>query len=442
MADIRFPEGVKRGMGYWLNPTNIWASRRKFLRRDNSNTWRKVYLGTSLRDHPDRSMPFSELLDRDVTGEELTLLVLGDTGEGDWSQYSLLPLIRALEPDLMLLNGDVAYPAGRVEDYRRGFFEPYRGLGIPIWAVPGNHEYYSRLKGREFVDVFCTYRRSREWSEAGLPLVPQPGTYWEIREPGGEPGVVILGIDTGMAGDLDGHGRNHEPDAAQLDWLRSRLERAEAEGRPVVVLFHIPALVNEADKEKVHLHRLHEILATSPQVRLILTGHVHNHQHYTPETFRRYLEESQNVDPPALENTPHFIVSGLGGAFLARPEHQGTYPAETVYPSREQWQEHARMAEKLTENLGLARAAVGRIAGGISSSGRNQAADVDAARHLGLVMLKVGPRGTTVRQVLLDALPDLFDLPDSQIVRVDDPEPPVDPGKLKTVVEKYPAIEL
>ena len=77
--------------------------------------------------------------------------ILGDTGEGDTSQYALLPLLHAANPDLIIINGDVAYPAGELDDFVEGFFRPYTGFGIPIWATAGNHEYYSG------VDEWCDH---------------------------------------------------------------------------------------------------------------------------------------------------------------------------------------------------------------------------------------------------------------------------------------------
>jgi len=102
---------------------------------------------------PDRSAPFSTLVGSPLPAS-FRFLILGDTGEGDYSQYGTLPMIRAMRPSFVLINGDVAYPAGRNEDFERGFFTPYRGLNVPIWATPGNHEYYSTLKGAEFFGLF------------------------------------------------------------------------------------------------------------------------------------------------------------------------------------------------------------------------------------------------------------------------------------------------
>src|SRR5829696_4898866 len=143
-----------RGPGFWLNPINWVASRKKF-RRDHTVEWRQRYEHDSPA-APDRVTDFTELTGQQHLSEGFSFIILGDTGEGDKSQYALLPLIRALKPDFMVINGDLAYPAGSEDDFLEGFFQPYQNLGIPIWAVPGNHEYYSPQNGREFFDLFCT----------------------------------------------------------------------------------------------------------------------------------------------------------------------------------------------------------------------------------------------------------------------------------------------
>ena len=100
-----------RGPGFWLRPANL-ISNRTFLRTDNSNEWRYTY---GQPDPPDRSKSFSELLDPDKSiSTGFKFVILGDTGEGDKSQYSLLPLLNYFKPDFMVIIGDLANPAGRI----------------------------------------------------------------------------------------------------------------------------------------------------------------------------------------------------------------------------------------------------------------------------------------------------------------------------------------
>jgi hypothetical protein len=299
------PIASNRGPGFWLNPANLWAARRKF-RADYSNQWRDA-LQNSNAGVPTYSCPVDKLLSN--PSQDYRFIVLADSGEGDKSQYGLLPLIRVLAPDFMIINGDVAYPAGNIDDFTAGFFEPYRNLNIPIWATPGNHEYYSDQHGTEFYQTFCTWTWASRWSNYGLKLVPQPGMFWELRDDLAN--QIILGVDSGMAGNLDGGG--DQGDIEQHTWLTARLANAEARGRNVIVMFHIPGLVNGA-RAKVRLNRLHKTLFSFSCVRLVLTGHEHSFQQYSPQVFRSYVS---GATAPGKNTDPHYMVAGGGGAYLA-----------------------------------------------------------------------------------------------------------------------------
>src|SRR6185436_9354457 len=52
-----------------------------------------------------------------------------------------------------IICSDVIYPAGAVGDYRDKFYRPYRALGMPILAIPGNHDWYDGLHG--FMSQLC-----------------------------------------------------------------------------------------------------------------------------------------------------------------------------------------------------------------------------------------------------------------------------------------------
>ena len=432
MARLHNAEGlIRRRPFYWMRPQNLLAARRQ-LRRDYSNVWRYSFSSKPVRTNAERSMPFSTLLRPGKTPGGFSFLVLADTGEGDLSQYALVPLIRALAPDFMIINGDVAYPAGRAKDFRRGFFEPYSGLGIPIWATPGNHEYYSRSQGEIFHEIFCTDHRRQDWSDAGLRFEPQPGTYWELKQPQDgqqqtSPPLTVLAADTGKKGDLDGR-RNHPEDSEQHRWLEGRLRAAEAQNLNAIVLFHIPALVRRIHDDGTHLRRLHQIIASSPAVKLVLTGHIHNYQHYSPEVFGRYLAQQHGAPSPSA---PHSIVCGAGGAYMSSTLFdKNDYPVDTdkgLFPTREQYLKATGMSRFLR-----GRSLVGRIASAF--------ADRDKAGFLSMIQVKVDGDQTSVQPIFLKNYQDLFaGLPDGTAVRVDHPNPPEVQANLAQVQQTWPS---
>lgn len=107
-----------------------------------------------------------------VTGHKgaKSCLILGDPGEADGSQYAVIQPMLAVDEqrasEFMVVLSDVIYPAGDVNDYVNGFYEAYRDYRQPIFALPGNHDWYDGLNG--FMFHFCgaealpptSYRRS------------------------------------------------------------------------------------------------------------------------------------------------------------------------------------------------------------------------------------------------------------------------------------------
>ena len=414
-----FPSlGGVRGPGFWLNPVNWIASRKKF-RRDYTVKWRSAYERDS-PSTPDRVTDYRDLTGLQDLNAGFSFLILGDTGEGDKSQYGLLPLIRALRPDFMIINGDVAYPAGSANDFMAGFFQPYQNLHIPIWAVPGNHEYYSPDNGREFFDVFCTTKHSRLWQDNGLRFVPQPGTYWELSSP--DCPLVVLAMDSGMTAMLDPTQRwfglsSSEGDGAQLAWLERRLAVAEANQKKALVLFHIPSLVNLEKAKKPKLDRLHGVFGRyTATISAIVTAHEHGFQHYSPPEFARFISTSI---PPG----PNYFVSGSGGAFLSPVDFdlQGTpgqYSATRLFPNRQQWEHYANAAKKVTSLSMLAGSTLARVVSSLSGALNDQ----DVARYQSLLKIQVQPTATGALRAVMtpylqEKLEDLyFDQPQAEVI--------------------------
>ena len=51
-------------------------------------------------------------------------------------------------PDVkfLVLASDVIYPQGAMKDYEAKFYLPFKGFGKPIYAIPGNHDWYDALE--------------------------------------------------------------------------------------------------------------------------------------------------------------------------------------------------------------------------------------------------------------------------------------------------------
>jgi len=265
--------------------------------------------------------------------ERPRFLVAGDTGEADASQYATIqPLLDVHEgevewdperqpSDFMILLSDVIYPAGDVNDYINAFYIPLRRYGPPVYAIPGNHDWYDGLDG--FMYHFCAAeqrpsRRGRGhkllralWRRSSHPDREALDKYIAERHPLGEavqPGpyfaieladLILVAIDTGVTGELD---------AAQGRWLRE----ISARDKDKVLLTGKPIWCNGRHhpgrnvREDGTTGTVDEIVC-DPAHRYVaaIGGDTHNYQRYTVDCEGRPIE---------------YIVAGGGGAYLS-PTH-------------------------------------------------------------------------------------------------------------------------
>lgn len=301
----------------WLRPSVLLRSRNEILAQlfgDPSDEVRRRWMTVRRERGIDPDFRI-----KPEVGPEFSFLVIGDTGEGDASQYAVVPgLLKIGEGTAFaVLASDVIYPTGAGDEYEDKFFRPYQGYPAPIYAIPGNHDWYDGLGG--FMRVFCdepalkAERRGFSLSPAGLrgllwrepeaidearlararerraapgQRAVQPGPYWVIDLPG----LLLVGIDNGIRGGID---------REQGDWLR----RVSADPRPKVLVTGKPIY----DRNAYHPGPIEGGGTVDDIVRdpacnyvAVIGGDTHNYQRY-PVT----------VDGRVIQ----YIVSGGGGAF-------------------------------------------------------------------------------------------------------------------------------
>ena len=279
-------------------------------------------------------------------------LILGDPGEADGSQYAVIdPMLNVGSTDFMLVLSDVIYPAGDVNDYVNGFYVPFRDYRRPIYALPGNHDWYDGLNG--FMRAFCgaeplpptEYRRSsftagervasRLWRQASRPEITRLNYHRarrEVDEDGREPvqpapyfamdiaGVRLVGIDTGIAGHID---------AEQGEWL-ARVSRES--GVPKVLLTGKPIWVDGEYKPTPIEWEPGEIgtdgyetvddVVRDPRNRYVaaIGGDTHNYQRFTvtvEDERRNHLRHDGNAAVGHTLRRLEYIVSGGAGAYTS-----------------------------------------------------------------------------------------------------------------------------
>ncbi|GII80598.1 metallophosphoesterase [Sphaerisporangium rufum] len=307
----------RRGFS-WLSPKVLWRSRNEILAQlfgDPSDQVRRRWVAARRESGADPDFRI-----RPKVGEAYDFLVIGDTGEGDASQYAVVPgLLKIGEGTAFaVIASDVIYPTGAAGDYDDKFFRPYQDYPAPIYAVPGNHDWYDGLGG--FMRVFCdapalqAERQGFSLSPAGLrgllwrrpePIdedrlakagqrrarpgqrAVQPGPYWVMDLPG----LLLVGIDTGIRGTID---------AGQAAWLR----RVSADPRPKILITGKPIY----DRNEYHPCPIEgggtvDDIVRDPAHNYVaaIGGDTHNYQRYPVRVGDRVIQ---------------YIVSGGGGAFM------------------------------------------------------------------------------------------------------------------------------
>jgi hypothetical protein len=249
--------GRERRQFSWISPRPLWDSRNDKIARwlgDSTHHERMRWVEAQRRTGVDPNLPIRTY----VNDEKVAFMILGDPGEGDDSQYQVLRPLRATskDTDFTFIVSDVIYPAGDWHEYRAKFYWPYKGLPGPIYAIPGNHDWYDGLNG--FMMLLCgadpdlrpPFKASKSrfkrafrdivWREASEAQKDELETINEHRrEPSGQrlsyfaielKELVLVGIDTGIQSGID---------AEQGDWLRkiSRLPKDKIllTGKPLVV---------------------------------------------------------------------------------------------------------------------------------------------------------------------------------------------------------------
>ncbi|WP_235030044.1 metallophosphoesterase family protein [Nonomuraea solani] len=247
-------------------------------------------------------------------GGNFSFLLLGDTGEGDASQYAVVPAMLKLGEDtsFAVIASDVIYPTGSGNEYCDKFFRPYQDYDAPIYAIPGNHDWYDGLGG--FMRVFCDAEPLKPRPDRGLrgllwrkpetidevrlaearalrgkdtQQATQPGPYWMIESDS----LLVVGVDTGIRNVID---------KAQADWLR----RVSLDPRPKILVTGKPIYTGNAYKPSpLEGGGTIDDIVRDPAHRYVaaIGGDVHNYQRYPVKVGDRVIQ---------------YIVSGGAGAFM------------------------------------------------------------------------------------------------------------------------------
>lgn len=162
-------------------------------------------------DQPPFASPGTFDLPPAASGGALRVGVLGDWGTGEPEAIAVLDQLMLQRPDLIIHVGDTYY-AGTVDEQHTNFLEPINaararhGLNIPVYALPGNHDYYSG--GAAFYQMI-------QQLNAGVPNAStQFNSFWALVNDAWQ----LEGMDTGF----------HDSDLLHVGWDTTHLRTDEA----------------------------------------------------------------------------------------------------------------------------------------------------------------------------------------------------------------------
>lgn len=169
-------------------------------------------------------------------------------------------LTKALDPDAVLLLGDIAYNNGSNSNFAKNFLPSWQSVinSYPSFAIPGNHEYKTKnAKGyRNFVASYS---------------LPQTGNdLWWVKNLGS---YTLIGLDSegiGSGKKLNAKGKR------QMKFLTAAL--ASANGRPTIVTWHRPRFSSgeHGNQKDIGVKTLWNIVSADKDVKLVLWAHDHD----------------------------------------------------------------------------------------------------------------------------------------------------------------------
>lgn len=338
------------GMSWYFDTENWasgiwdkWAAQR-------ADVWRMAMINSSGEGTGPNAFKVNPAGMGDSTG--FSFVVIGDPGEGDASQLvlkdNLLEVSNHPDVKFVVISSDVIYPTGALRDYEKKFWMPFKGVKKPVYAIPGNHDWYDALDG--FVATFFEPKAAREamiarvqadlkmttttpsliddmlmqtekWRrDYEVPTGFQKAPFFQVST--GD--FVLITLETGVERQID---------SLQWKWLVNVLEQSRKKFVMVLLGHPFYAIGEYQGSMNPRFTELHELLK-SYHVPLVMAGDTHDLEYY---------RELNGAD------VMHHYVNGGGGAYLsigAAMADTASMPTKdfAFYPS------HDPLVKKIEEN--------------------------------------------------------------------------------------------
>jgi hypothetical protein len=288
-----------------------------------------------------------------------SFLIIGDPGEGDASQYVLSDQIVGnanLDPvKFLVISSDVVYPDGAMKDYERNFWLPMKGVHKPVYAIPGNHDWYDALEGfaatffdstsaRKAMDArraadldlsSITHKKiqtqiieaSRLRKEYRVPTGYQQAPYFQLQTKD----FAFICVETGVLRRIDD---------IQMAWLKQTLEASKDKFIFILAGHPFYAAGEYQGNMNPDFAALHQ-LCRKYKVTIVMAGDTHDLEYY-----------EEPLDEKDSTKVMHHFVNGGGGAYLSlgaalNPSHKMPEKVWAHYPAE------APLIDKIEKNTGF-----------------------------------------------------------------------------------------
>jgi 3',5'-cyclic AMP phosphodiesterase CpdA len=310
------------GMSWYFDTENWAAGMWNSWAESRTDVWRASMVRAVLAREGGSAGPSSfAVTPPGIGGDDFSFVVIGDTGEGDASQHilrdQLLSVANSPDVRFVVLSSDVVYPTGAMRDYEAKFWLPFKGVARPVYAIPGNHDWFDALEGFDATflqsDAARASIRARVESDLrmtsttddrieyliqeaarlrkayGVPTGFQRAPFFEIQTDG----FALLAIDTGVLRKID---------AEQERWLEGALRRAAGKTTMAIVGHPFFAGGHDVTADDAEFVRLKQRLL-GHGVTIVMGGDTHDLEYYV----------ERGAGRPAV----HHFVNGGGGAYLS-----------------------------------------------------------------------------------------------------------------------------